>query len=46
MSIELPKMSPEITNLSVEHSTKYYSNGQKKYEGSYVSYHPVFNHTS
>ena len=46
MSIELPKMSPEITNLSVEHSTKYYSNGQKKYEGSYVSYHPVFNHIS
>ena len=46
MSFELPKMIPEITNLSVEHSTKYYSNGQKKYEGSYVSYHPVFNHTS
>ena len=46
MSIELPQMSPEITNLSVEHSTKYYSNGQKKYEGSYVSYHPVFNHAS
>ena len=46
MSIELPKMIPEITNLSVEHSTKYYSNGQKKYEGSYVTYHPVFNHTS
>ena len=46
MSIELPKMIPEITNLNVEHKTKYYSNGQKKYEGSYVSYHPVFNHTS
>ena len=46
MSIELPKMKPKITNLNIEHSTKYYSNGQKKYEGSYVSYHPVFIHTS
>lgn len=46
MSIELPKMIPKITNLSVEHSTKYYLNGQKKYKGSFVSYHPVFNHTS
>ena len=46
MSIELPKMSPEITNLNVEHRAKYYSNGQKKYKGSYVSYHPVFNHIS
>ena len=46
MSIELPKMKPEISNLSVEHTKKYFSNGQKKYEGSYVSYHPVFIHTS
>ena len=46
MSIEFPKMIPELTNLSVEHSTKYYSNGHMKYEGSYVSYHPVLNHTS
>jgi len=46
MSIKLPKMSPEITNLSVEHSIKYYSNGQKKHQGSHVSYHPVFNHIS
>ena len=53
MSIELPKMSPEITNLSVELTnlniklrTKYYSNGQKKSEGCYHSYHPVFNHIS
>ena len=46
MSIKLPKMSPKITNLNVEHRAKYYSNGQKKHEGSYVSYHPVFNHIS
>ena len=46
MSIELPKMIPEITNINVEHTIKYYSNGQKKYKGSYVSYHPVFNHIS
>ena len=46
MNIELPKMSPEITSINVEHRTKYYSNGQKKYEGSHVSYHPVFNHIS
>ena len=46
MSIKLPKMSPKITNLNVEHRAKYYSSGQKKFEGSYVSYHPVFNHTS
>ena len=39
-------MTPEITNVNVEHTIKYYSNGQKKYKGSYVSYHPVFNHTS
>ena len=44
MSIELPKMSPEITSLSIKLRTKYYSNGQKKSEGSYHSYHPVFNH--
>ena len=46
MSIELPQMSPEITSLSIKLRTKYYSNGQKKSEGSYHSYHPVFNHTS
>ena len=46
MSIELPKMSPEITSLSIKLRTKYYSDGQKKSEGSYHSYHPVFNHTS
>jgi len=46
MNIEFPTMSPEITNLNVEHRAKYYSNGQKKYEGSYVSYHQVFNHIS
>ena len=46
MTIELPKMSVEITNLNIEQRTKYYSNGQKKYAGSYVSYHPVLNHAS
>ncbi len=46
MSIELPKMIPEITNLSVKQRTKYYPNGRKKSQGCYVSYHPVFNHTS
>ena len=46
MSIELPQMSPEITSLSIKLRTKYYSNGQKKSEGSYHSYHPVFNHIS
>ena len=46
MSIEHPKMIPEITNLCIKQTTKYYSNGQKKYKGSYVSYHPVFNHIS
>ena len=46
MSIELPNMSVELTNLSIKLRTKYYSNGQKKSEGSYHSYHPVFNHIS
>ena len=46
MSIELPKMIPEITNVNVEHKIKYFSNGQKKFAGSYVSFHPVFTHTS
>ena len=43
---KLPKMQPDITNLKVEQRTKYYSNGQKRCQGSYVSYHPVFNHIS
>ena len=46
MSIELPNMSVELTNLSIKLRTKYYSNGQKKSEGCYDSYHPVCNHTS
>ena len=45
-NIKLPKMQPDITNLKVEQRTKYYSNGQKRCQGSYVSYHPVFNHIS
>ena len=46
MSIELPNMSVELTNLSIKLRTKYYSNGKKKSEGCYHSYHPVFNHIS
>jgi len=46
MNSKLPAMHIDITNLNIEHITKYYSNGQKKYMGSYVSYHPVLNHSS
>ena len=46
MNFKLPNMPPKLTNLSLEHRTKYFSNGHKKYEGSYVSFHPVFTHTS
>ena len=46
MSIELPKMSPENTNINLELITKYHPNGQKKYEGYYDETEPVGDHTA
>ena len=46
MSIELPKLSPEITNLSIKLLTTYYSNGQKKAEGNWDGQDPVGDHYS
>ena len=46
MSIELPKMSPQITSLSIKLLTTYYSNGQKKAEGNWDGQDPVGDHYS
>ena len=35
MSIELPKKTPRDLNISLQLSTKYHPNGQKKSEVSY-----------